>query len=501
LYLSNALGIVFIHWFGWRIVPLIYINGATTLLIWGFSGHWLKAGILASHEPAIAITSWLLCAKAFPSKEGISLSTTDSFFRFVMLGIAIPVCVNSVYVYHYSFVGGDMEKVFLIWLSDFITILPISVALLYFFKSDSAALSITLRPDIISVPKRVFIEITITTALFIALSFVFPFDRYWFIYGIGATLLALKRGFEATIVLNIIIFLLTYLLPLFDFASPLLISGGSTQYTNVHLGMGTMMFISILVGRAVSDLKSAEERLVVQKDELEKINNQLTQTNQELDRFVYSVSHDLSAPLKSIRGLVNVSRIEQQSPFQYLDKIEKSVNRLEDFIGEVLDYSRTNRKQLDLERIDLTLTINDLLAKFEYMELYPNIRFIFDIQVPIVKTDSFLLRVVLSNLLSNAIKYQQKYDDHKAMVTIKSYPKDSQVVIEITDNGEGIQDAYQDKIFDMFYRGTLNSTGSGLGLYIAREAATKLKGRISMESMWGKGSSFYIHLSNASELL
>jgi signal transduction histidine kinase len=216
---------------------------------------------------------------------------------------------------------------------------------------------------------------------------------------------------------------------------------------------------------------------------------------------VYSVSHDLSAPLKSIRGLVNVSRIEQQSPFQYLDKIEKSVNRLEDFIGEVLDYSRTNRKQLDLERIDLTLTINDLLAKFEYMELYPNIRFIFDIQVPIVKTDSFLLRVVLSNLLSNAIKYQQKYDDHKAMVTIKSYPKDSQVVIEITDNGEGIQDAYQDKIFDMFYRGTLNSTGSGLGLYIAREAATKLKGRISMESMWGKGSSFYIHLSNASELL
>jgi two-component system, sensor histidine kinase len=467
-------------------------------LIWGFSSSWLKLGILASHEPAIALTSWLLCTRFFPSKEGVSLASRDSFFRFVMLGVVLPVSVNSIYVYHYSFVDGDLEKVFLIWLSDFITILPITVALLYFFKYDSTSLSIKIRTENFHLPKRMLIEVGLTSLAFIALSVIFPFDRYWFIYGIGATLLALKRGFEASVVLNIVIFLLIYLLPLFDFASPLLISGGSTQYINVHLGMGTMMFVSMLVGRVVSDLTSVEGRLVSQKKELEKMNTQLTQTNQELDRFVYSVSHDLSAPLKSIRGLVNVSRIELTDTNPYLEKIERSVNRLEDFISEVLEYSRTNRKQLTIEQVDIQTTINDLLTKFEFLDLYPNIRFHFDLKVPTVATDLFLLKVVLSNLLSNAIKYQRKYDGHEAIVSIRTYKKDKAITIEIEDNGEGIQDKYQDKIFDMFYRGTLNSTGSGLGLYIAREAATKLKGSITMQSTWGKGSTFYVHLNSLS---
>ena len=492
LYLPLVMGIVFIHWFGPRILPILFINGYTTLVIYGVRNFTPLMWFLTIHEAAVAFTSWLLFSKLFPPKNPNGFANTNSYLRFVLLGMVVPVCVNSIFVYHYGTVKGDFDKIVLYWLSDFITILPLSTALLHFFYFDNISQSIRRRP--VTLSRQTMLELVMVSALFLALSLLFPFDKYWFIYGIGATFFALRWGFTAAIILNLIIFLLSYFLPLFDFASSLIITQGSTQFANVHLGMCTMMFVSLLVGRVVTDLSTAEQDLILEKSQVESINNELQHANQELDRFVYSTSHDLSAPLKSIRGLITLSKMEPQNSDVYLDKINLSVNRLEDFIGEVLDYSRTNRKNLTLETINLRELIEEINAKFEFLETFSKINFSYQLKVELITSDRFLLRVALSNLISNAIKYQKKFEAHHPFVEIKSFEDSQDLFIEVIDNGEGIKTEYQDKLFNMFYRGTMSSSGSGLGLYIAKEAMQKLGGHIHVKSSWGEGSTFRIQL-------
>jgi two-component system, sensor histidine kinase len=494
LYLPLVLGIVFIHWFGWKIFPIILINGVTTLMIWGVTKFTVLMLVLSTHEAVVALVSWVLCTKLFTNRQTLLLGNTNAFLRFVLFGILIPVSVNSVYVYHYGFVKGDLDEVLLYWLSDFITILPVSMVLLYFFTYSKSKKIIEWRKYRIGITKKAMAELGLISLFFVLLSLLFPFDKYWFIYGIGATLFALRWGFEASIVLNVIIFLLSYLLPLFDFASSLLITQGSTQFANVHLGMSTMIFLSLLVGRVVSDLSAAEESLKGEKSRVEAVNNELQQANEELDRFVYSVSHDLSAPLKSIKGLVTISKMEPHISNQYLDKIDKSVDRLENFIGEVLDYSRTNRKQLVYETIRLEEFLEEINKKFEYLENFSKIQFTHYLHTPEITSDRFLLRVALSNLMSNAIKYQKKLSDQEPFVKFSTHRKDDFIVIDIADNGEGIKEEYKKKLFTMFYRGTATSSGSGLGLYIAKEAIQKMGGTITLDSTWGEGAVFRITL-------
>ncbi len=496
LYLPLVLGLTFIHWFGPRVLPILFINGITTLLIWGVSKFTLKMSILSTHEAVVAFSSWFLYTRLY-SKEGFQTFTnTNTFLRFVFLAIVIPISINSIYVYHYGFVKGDIDKVVLYWLSDFITIFPIASLLLYYIIPVGQSKDWPLKRVTLSISKKAMIELGLICLCFIVLSLLFPFDKYWFIYGIGATLFALRWGFEAALILNLIIFMLSYLLPLFDFASSLLITQGSTQYVSVHMGMSTMMFVSAIVGRVVSDLGKVEANLKTQKERVELMNKELEQKNQELDRFVYSVSHDLSAPLKSIKGLVTISRMEPQQTSFYIDKIDKSVEKLEEFIAELLDYSRTNRKTVQYEEIRLDALLEEINSKFEFLEGFNKIVFNIDLQKKIIVADHFLLRMALGNLLSNAIKYQKKLGDHTPAITICSFEKDNHIFLIIEDNGEGIKEEYQPKLFNMFYRGTASSSGSGLGLYIAKEAIERLQGNISMKSRWGSGSTFTIQLPN-----
>jgi signal transduction histidine kinase len=263
-----------------------------------------------------------------------------------------------------------------------------------------------------------------------------------------------------------------------------------------------MAISSSLIGRAISDLWKIEFKLTEQKKELEKTNSQLIKTNSELDRFVYSLSHDISAPLKSIKGLVNLNRIENSPEHSelYLGKIDTSINRLELFIAEVLDYSRTNRKELKNEEIHLAPFVDEIIDDFKYMENIEPIKFELNLGKNEVVSDRFLLKVILGNLISNAIKYQKNNPTHKPFIKITSKEEDHMTKIQIEDNGEGIAPQSKDKIFEMFYRGSNTSTGSGLGLYILKEAIEKLKGKIEMSSELGKGSVFTISLPSTTQV-
>lgn len=495
LYLPSAIAVIFIQWFGPRVLVLSYLNGIVTLFLWNAPGDWLRYLMLASHEPLVCFLSWLFARKFVNAETGFS--TTRLFVQFTFLGIAIPGLANCLYTYHYSFVHGDLSKVLLLWLADFITIYSIAVPALHFLSPSlkrHGLISIKSHEREISPVRRNFRNLLLISLFFLGLNFLIDFSEYWFVYGICAVIVAVRRGFEAVLLTNLILFSLSYLFPMvfltnnFTIPQPLLLS--------VHLGMITMFFVSSLIGRAISDFRKKEIELTLQKKQLESANEQLNKTNSELDRFVYSVSHDISAPLKSIKGLVTLSRLDKDPAVTelYLGKIEASVKKLEGFVGEVLDHSRTVRKEIQVELVPIESLVNDIYDNLKYLDNFNRIKFKFEFKVPLISTDRFLLKVALSNLLSNAIKYQKRYHDHNPEITVSTELINTHTQIRIADNGEGIADAYKDKIFEMFYRGTSNSSGSGLGLYIAKEAIEKLQGSIAVETTYGKGSVFTIHL-------
>jgi two-component system, sensor histidine kinase len=493
LYLPTALSIILIHWHGLKMLPVIYINAVFTLLMWNAKGDSLRILLLTTHEPAVALASKLLIDKVAKIKNDY-LNSTSRFVQFTFFGIVIPIAVNSLYTYHYSFVNGDMQKVALLWLSDFITIFSLSLPLLFFLKPGK--MLIEKGKPLPFANRAQVLEFTLVVLAFLTLSFIVPFGQYWFIYGIIAVVIAVRQGFESVLLINATIFLINYLLPLVESSTALITTSGSTQLINVHLGNATMLFISTLVGRVVSDLRATEENLLHQKIEIEKANQLLNQTNQELDRFVYSVSHDLSAPLKSIQGLIHLSRADSSKDAQesYLDMMEKSANRLNNFIGEVLDYSKTSRKELSKQQVDLHILFNELQEKFAIDDAARKASIKISLQANTLTTDPTLLKIALGNLLSNALKFQKKYQTQPHAVEIRSQQQTDKLIISIIDNGEGIMESHLEKIFDMFYRATSNAPGSGLGLYIAREATRKLGGEISVRSIYGEGSVFSITL-------
>ncbi len=497
LYLPTSLAIVMVHWFGPRILPLAFINAFVTLFLWQAPGGWERILFLASREPVIVFISWALCRNLILDFKG--LSNTQVLAKFTFFGIVIPDLINSFYTYNYTFINGDLEKVALLWLSDFITISTISVPLLHYLRPQKTPLSFTLVPNDIQTFKSLnysgLAAIFFVTLFFLVLGFFLSFDKYWFVYGVGATFIAIRYGFCYVIFINAIIFILNYILPIINLGSLKYGDHGPVPLLSVHLGMATMFFGSTLIGRVISDLRNSEEELRIQKKQVEEANSQLSKTNHEMDRFVYSVSHDISAPIKSIKGLIAITKLESDnnSAFPYLPKIEESVKKLEDFTEEILEHSRASRKNPEIEKVDLRDQLGEIFDNLKYLDGYNSIRFNLNLKYPLIKSDRFLLKVILSNIISNAIKFQRKDDGVVPEIRLRSYATDK-LYVEVEDNGEGIQDTYKERIFEMFYRATTTSSGSGLGLFIAREAVKKLNGNISFRTKYGEGSTFTIEL-------
>jgi signal transduction histidine kinase len=239
---------------------------------------------------------------------------------------------------------------------------------------------------------------------------------------------------------------------------------------------------------------NAEESLRSQNLELIKINT-------ELDRFVYSASHDLRAPLKSVLGLVMLGRADIEKDKyvhmdQYMSMIEHSVIKLDATIKDIIDYSRNTRTEVINERIDIEDLLNALINKLKFMEGFENMEKVIriDERFPLV-SDVIRLSMVFNNLISNSIKYRNPRRE-KSLFSVSIIVYSEKAVITVEDNGIGIGEKYLDKIFNMFFRATEKSEGSGLGLYIVKEALDKLKGNIKVESVINQGTKFIIEIPN-----
>ncbi|MFA6261661.1 MAG: PAS domain-containing sensor histidine kinase [Bacteroidia bacterium] len=237
------------------------------------------------------------------------------------------------------------------------------------------------------------------------------------------------------------------------------------------------------------------------EQELIRNNEKLRKANMELDRFVYSTSHDLRAPLSSMLGLVQLLEIEcQEAGFEQNEKLQMmktSITRLDEFIETILQYSRNARIEPVMEEILLQKLVDETLAFLQITAYAADISVSFDIKqdAPFF-SDKYRLTTMLKNIISNAIKYAD-LEKVKPKIQIQVDVNDTQAQIHIQDNGIGIEPDEQEKIFEMFYRATNKATGSGLGLYIVKEMLNLLDGKIEVESKPMFGSRFSIILPNA----
>jgi signal transduction histidine kinase/ligand-binding sensor domain-containing protein len=231
-------------------------------------------------------------------------------------------------------------------------------------------------------------------------------------------------------------------------------------------------------------------------NKIEKRNRELNTINEELDKFVYSASHDLKAPLNSVMGLINIAKKDGATGNMplYLQMIEQSIKKLERFIADIIDYSRNTSAEVQRSAIDFKKIIDDALLNIEYLEndgqieKRVNIKGEGDFQ-----SDERRLSVILNNLITNAVIYH----DHRKMdqfIDISVIYNKIRSTIIVKDNGTGIGKEHLVKIFKMFYRASENTKGSGLGLYIVKETIHKLKGSIKVDSNPGEGSTFTINL-------
>lgn len=256
----------------------------------------------------------------------------------------------------------------------------------------------------------------------------------------------------------------------------------------------TILMIStflILVGVFLVINNSFKSRLIAE----EKSQN----VNLELEAFTYSVSHDLRAPLRSIRGFTEVLQEEYGTALgkegnRLLNIVMRNASRMGQLIDDLLDFSRLGRKTLTFSKIQVRQLVTEIIQELTVHEPR-NIKW--DIKhMDEIRADANMMRQVWTNLISNALKYTKKVDLPE--IEIGSFPKYGSTVYYVKDNGVGFDMKYSDKLFKVFQRLHNNQEfeGTGVGLALVQRIVSKHNGKIWAEARVNEGASFFFYINN-----
>ncbi len=222
----------------------------------------------------------------------------------------------------------------------------------------------------------------------------------------------------------------------------------------------------------------------------------LSKASVELD--IYQVSHDLRAPLMSIQGLINLIKSDSKKEHldEYIGLLEKSVKKMDASIAQVIEHSKRSYKlEAESQEVDFKYLIDESLFSLRFMEEAESVH----INVSAQESGLFLsdygrLLSIFNNMISNAIRYRDRSKNSFLNIDI-SFAKGN-AIIEFADNGIGIAEAFQSKVFNKLFRVSNDHRGSGLGLNIVRRSINKLKGQIKLRSILGEGTTFTIEIPN-----
>jgi len=176
----------------------------------------------------------------------------------------------------------------------------------------------------------------------------------------------------------------------------------------------------------------------------------------------------------------------------YLNHIEKSIEKLENVIRSMIQYSRNSRLETAYEPVNIRAIAEECIADVKFMQGADSVNFQFDIPPQdIVNSDPRRLKIIMDNLICNSIKYRDPRKDVRT-VQLRFERLKTSWTLEVIDNGIGIDKKYLSRIFEMFYRGTDRAIGSGLGLYIVHETVARLYGHIHVDSELGAWTRFVV---------
>jgi PAS domain S-box-containing protein len=260
-----------------------------------------------------------------------------------------------------------------------------------------------------------------------------------------------------------------------------------------------------IFARDITSRKAAETEIQNLNGELERRISDLTDINSELEAFNYSISHDLRAPLRSIRSFAQFLREDSGPDFRgeredYLRRVESAAKYMDVLLLDLLQYSRLSRSELEMVPVDLETAVSDVLTSIESEIQERKAEVGIRKPMPSVMAHPATLRQVLYNLIANGLKFVEPTQTPR--VDLFSESNNGWVRLWITDQGIGIAPQYQKKIFGLFQRLHSNESypGTGIGLALVRRGIERMGGRVGLESSVGTGSKFWFELKTASSV-
>jgi signal transduction histidine kinase len=294
--------------------------------------------------------------------------------------------------------------------------------------------------------------------------------------------------------------------------------------------IGGVLIIAVVGGSALTVWRYTRE-LVQARDEVTALNAELeervrlrtadlTQANDEIQRFAYIVTHDLRAPLVNIMGFTSELEESVKSVQAVIDRhpddadpvmeqarlaatedlpeaigfIRSSTRKMDGLINAILKLSREGRRVLKAERVDINQVVAAGAAAIAHQLSEAGGEVKLDVNVPAISTDRMSLEQAIGNLLDNAVKYRAK--DRPLRIHVRGSVAPGQlIVLEFEDNGRGIADQDRERVFELFRRsGVQDQAGEGIGLAFVRTVVRNLGGDITMNSVFGQGTTFRITL-------
>ncbi|MBX2962235.1 MAG: HAMP domain-containing histidine kinase [Cyclobacteriaceae bacterium] len=270
--------------------------------------------------------------------------------------------------------------------------------------------------------------------------------------------------------------------------------------------LAVVMVFSVLIVvliRLSANLRKQKKQLSLANNEIRVINanlenivskrtKMLREANDELDTFLYKASHDLRTPVASIYGLCNL--VDHISKEEFLEKIRSSTARMDRLLTSLNVISEINQPS-DYGIIDLRSVAQNILNKFsdDIAQYHVDVLF-FCPESVFLKTYPSLLEVVITNMIDNAIFFGSLKNVDGQRMTLSITQQNGRIEIMVEDNGIGIDETIRPNIFNMFFKGTENSRGNGLGLYIISRCLRPMKGSVEVDSQLGVFSKFSVSL-------
>jgi signal transduction histidine kinase/uncharacterized protein HemY len=291
----------------------------------------------------------------------------------------------------------------------------------------------------------------------------------------------------------------------------------SQQRTIIIAGLVGLALIGVFGFKTyqyTSKIRKASREILEQKEEIQAQSEELIEANQtiaqinkdleskiedrtsalrqaykELDTFFYRSSHDFRRPLTTFLGLAEVAKItvKDNNALELFSKVKETASNLDKMLIKLQSISDVGAQQLVYKEVFVKEIVEEVYDGFGEEIKQKSIKISCSVELDSFYSYPAMFKTIIENLIENAIYFS---GTHQPFIKVKAFQNGDHVNLEVEDNGQGIDPQYQDRIFDMYFRGNERSKGNGLGLYIVKKAVEKLNGQITFSSTYGKGSIF-----------